>query len=254
MEDRAGIRIYPGQWRPHDRCEHIAWISPPWECPDYLWLDFPEAVFTDRGLLYLSHHSPRFPPAFEDLPAVAWEQAAGGIRFERRLADGVGFGGAVTRSACGRGVDLELHIDNGSDRPLADVRLQTCAYLRALGEFNAPTNANKWVHLPTRGWTHLGEAATHIGERGRYRVGWRGGPQVADLPVIVCTSSREDRLIAFTWGRHTYSMIGNPLHPCMHADPAFGPIQPGGREAIRGRLLFLHASLESLDPAAMLGP
>lgn len=252
MEPSSGIRIHPGQWRPHDQYEQIAWVSPPWECPDYLWLDFPEAIFTDRGLLYLSHFSPRFPVVFKDPPAVPWQQTAGGIRFDRRLPDGSGFGGAVTPNDSGDGVDLELYIDNGGDRPLADIKLQTCAYLRPLGEFNATTNANKWVHLPARGWTHLGEAATHIDEHGRYRVGWRGGPEVTDLPIIVCTSSRNDRLIAFTWGRHTYSLIGNPQHPCMHADPAMENIPPGERGTIHGKLVFRQCTLESFDPADVL--
>ena len=50
-----GIRILPGAWRPHYPWEHIAWISPPWPSQDYVWLDFPEAIFTSQGLLFLSH-------------------------------------------------------------------------------------------------------------------------------------------------------------------------------------------------------
>ena len=41
-----GIRIFPGQWRPHYTWEQIVWISPSWPSQDYLWLDFPEALFT----------------------------------------------------------------------------------------------------------------------------------------------------------------------------------------------------------------
>lgn len=247
MTTATGVRIFPGQWRPQDPFEQIAWISPPWPCPDHLWLDFPEAIFTDRGLLYLSHVSPRFPAVFSGLPAVPWQVVADGIRFERRLPDGVCFGGSVTRRREGDGADLELHIENRSDRPLRQVRLQTCAYLRALGEFNAPTDANKFVHLPSRGWTHLGEAATFIEETGPYRIGWRGGPSVADLPVVVATSAGGNRLIAFTWGRHTYSLIGNPLHPCMHADPAMDDLAPSQRCTMYGRILFLEGGLAALD-------
>jgi hypothetical protein len=39
-----GIRILPGQWRPHYTFEHTAWISPSWPSQDYIWLDYPEAV------------------------------------------------------------------------------------------------------------------------------------------------------------------------------------------------------------------
>ena len=48
----TGIRILPGAWRPHYYWEHIAWVSPSWPSQDYIWLDFPEAIFTeaDRAL------------------------------------------------------------------------------------------------------------------------------------------------------------------------------------------------------------
>jgi len=48
-----GIRIVPSQWRPHYPWEHIVWMSPSWPSQDYLWLDFPEAIFSDQGLLGL---------------------------------------------------------------------------------------------------------------------------------------------------------------------------------------------------------
>jgi len=57
----TGIRILPGQWRPHYPFEQIAWVSPPWPSHDYVWLDFPEAIFSDTELLYLSHVNPQFP-------------------------------------------------------------------------------------------------------------------------------------------------------------------------------------------------
>jgi len=65
-----GIRIVPGQWRPHYPFEQIAWVSPPWPSQDYCWLDFPEAIFTDQGLLFLSHVNPKVTAEFPDLPPV----------------------------------------------------------------------------------------------------------------------------------------------------------------------------------------
>ena len=50
-----GIRILPGQWRPLYPFEQIAWVSPPWPSQDYIWLDFPEAIFCNLGLLYFGH-------------------------------------------------------------------------------------------------------------------------------------------------------------------------------------------------------
>src|SRR3990172_11551113 len=90
-----GIRIHPGEWRPHYPWEHIAWVSPSCPCQDYIWLDFPEAIFTDQGLLFLSHINPPFPQKFENLPRVPWREIDNGIAFERKLPNGIAFGGSV---------------------------------------------------------------------------------------------------------------------------------------------------------------
>ena len=66
----TGLRILPGQWRPHYPWEHIAWVSPPWASQDYVWLDFPEAICSSLGFLYLSHVNPPIPTIFKDLPAL----------------------------------------------------------------------------------------------------------------------------------------------------------------------------------------
>ena len=68
-----GIRIFPGSWRPHYPFEQIAWISPSWPSHDYLWLDFPEAIFTDIGLICLSHVNPKYPMLLPNLPKVHWK-------------------------------------------------------------------------------------------------------------------------------------------------------------------------------------
>ena len=88
-----GIRIVPGQWRPHCPYEQIAWVSPPWPSQDYVWLDFPEAVFTTTGLHYLSHVNPAVPSLFHDLPRVPWQNEEGGISFKRTLPNDARFGG-----------------------------------------------------------------------------------------------------------------------------------------------------------------
>ncbi len=122
-----GIRLLPGAWRPHYPWEHIAWISPPWPSQDYIWLDFPEAIFSTQGLLFLSHINPPIRTVFHDLPAVAWRRLADGISFERKLPNGVRFGGSV-RKQSEAVVALELHLRNGTPEPLkrisfADLRV-----------------------------------------------------------------------------------------------------------------------------------
>ena len=243
----VGIRIFPGSWRPHYPWEHIAWVSPPWPCQDYIWLDFPEAIFTSQGLIYLSHVNPPIPTVYPSLPRVPWKNVPGGIGFERTLPDGVSFGGSVTRGE-GPTVDLELHIANGSRQKLARITLQTCAFLRSIKEFADYTQDNKLVHIPDKGWTPMQEASSCEEGTGAYRVGWRtGGKLVADLPCAVAMSNRANRLVAMTWFEDTLSLVGNPGHPCFHADPRFPDLPPGANASIRGKLIFFEGALKGFD-------
>lgn len=239
-----GIRILPGQWRPHYPWEQIGWVSPPWPSQDYLWLDFPEAVFTSQGLLFLSHVNPPIPTVFQNLPRAPWREVAGGIAFERTLPNGVRFGGNILRQG-ERLVGLELRIENGSTLPLERITLQTCAFLRAVKEFADFSNSNKYVHTRESGWTPLSEALKlEEQEAAPFRVGWRrSGKRVADLPVMVTVSNQAERLVAMSWHAATLSLVGNPRHPCMHADPQFPDLAPGRSATVRGHLLFFEGKL-----------
>ncbi len=238
-----GIRILPGQWRPHYPFEQIAWVSPPWPSQEYIWLDFPEAIFTKSGLLYLSHVNPAFPSVFPNLPKVPWKIIPDGLSFQRRLPNGVEFGGQVTASSATT-VALSLFIANGSNAPLEDITLQTCAFLRSIKEFSDFTGWNKYVHLPGIGWQSFARALNLAPAKGRYRLGWRKGPVAADLPVMAALSNQAERLLAMTWHKATYALIHNPAHPCMHADPSFTDIAPGKRREISGELIFFNGTLE----------
>lgn len=245
-----GIRILPGHWRPHYPWEHIAWISPSWPSQDYLWLDFPEAIFTSQGLLYLSHINPPIPTVYESLPAVAWNVSDMGMSFERVLPNRVAFGGSLTKNG-DTAVDLELHIRNGSGEPLNNIMLQTCAFLRGIKEFGDYTRDNKFIHTPDQGWISM-EAARALPEGGSqpYRVGWRDrGNPIADVPMAVTVSSKGDRLFAFTWKESTLSMVSNPNHPCVHADPRFPDLPPGEAASIQGKLVFFEGKLDDFDYA-----
>ncbi|MDP6381533.1 MAG: hypothetical protein QF662_09330, partial [Phycisphaerae bacterium] len=203
-----GIRILPGQWRPHYAYEQIAWISPPWPSQDYIWLDFPEAVFADQGHLFLSAWNPVHPVLFPDMPKVPWQDVPGGMAFERELPNGVSFGGSLVREGDAK-VAMELHINNGSETALTNIKIQTCAYCRGIKEFADFHNKNKFVHTAGTGWITLAEALDS-GERegGRFGIGWRGGTLVPDLPSMVCTSNQAERLVAITGGEDTCSLIG----------------------------------------------
>ena len=170
-----GLRILPGQWRPHYPFEQIAWVSPPWPSQDYVWLDFPEAIFTDRGLIFLSHINPGIPSVYRDLPKVLWETTGGGLRFERTLPDGIRFGGGVS-CASERAVDLELWIENGSEAPLRDITLQTCVFLRACREFADYTPDNKYVACARRGLVTVLHGPRRRSHRRRPLRIWAGEP------------------------------------------------------------------------------
>ncbi|MCC6695532.1 MAG: hypothetical protein IT365_07870 [Candidatus Hydrogenedentes bacterium] len=239
-----GIRILPGQWRPHYPWEHIAWVSPAWPSQDYIWLDFPEAIFTSQGLIFLSHINPGIDTVFHDLPRVAWIESAEGLSFDRSLPNGIVFGGSL-RKRDANAVDLELHIRNGSAEPLKNITLQTCAFLRGISEFGDYTRDNKFVHVPGQGWVSITRAMELPDAEEAYRVGWRTkGKRVADVPMAVTVSSKADRLFAFTWGKHTLSMVSNARHPCVHADPYFPDIEPGKDASIRGALIFFEGELD----------
>jgi len=242
----VGIRILPGAWRPHYPWEHIAWVSPPWPSQDYIWLDFPEAIFTSQGLLFLSHVNPPIPTVFHNLPSVPWKQIPGGISFERTLPNGIALGGSVTRGE-GTTVDLELHLKNGTAEPLERIKLQTCAYLRAIEEFADFSQDNKFVHVADEGWIPMSQAAKRDDSKAKYRIGWGTGKLVADLPAAVVVSNDAKRLVAITWFDHTFRMVGNPRHPCFHADPRLPDLAPGERASIRGKLIFFEGSLADFD-------
>lgn len=247
-----GIRILPGQWRPHYPWEQIAWVSPSWPSQDYLWLDFPEAIFSSQGLLFLSHVNPPFPTVHQGLPAVPWTVHENGLSFERILPDRIAFGGRLMK-ADETSVDLELHIHNSSGEALNDIRLQTCVYLRGIKEFATFTRENKYIHTRDQGWITM-EAARALPEGGDapYGFGWRGGNRIADLPVAVAASGDANRLCAITWGTRTLSLVGNPGHPCVHADPRFPDLAPGERASITGKLIFFEGRLEDFDASVYL--
>ena len=79
------------------------------------------------------------------------------------------------------------------------------------------------------------------------------GPAIADLPMMVTVSSKAERLVACTWLADTYSLLNNPLHPCMHADPALPDLPAGESATIHGKLLFFEGTLAAFDEALRAG-
>jgi len=240
------LRILPGQWRPQCVYEQIAWVSPAWPSADHIWLDYPEAVFVRGELLYLSHDSERFPHTYTDLPKVPWQPVEGGMTFTRELPNGMVFTGTLTR-ADDKAVAMELTFTNNSSEAMTDILLQTCAYVRQIRELSDHSHRNVCVHTAADGWVAINHALEHPAEDGRVHLGWREGPKTCDWPLIACTSQTAPRGVAMTWFDHTLSLIGNPEHPCFHADPFVADLDPGATDTLRGVLLFFEGDVADLD-------
>ena len=247
-EKAVGIDIRPGMWRPMYDTESIAWISPPWMSREYIWLDFPEAIFCNKGLLVLSHVNPEFPSLFPDLPPVEWQKMHSGICFERTLPACIHYGGHAVQKYSNT-VCMELWIKNISDQPLTDITLQTCAYMHNIKEFADKTNVNKIVHVADKGWWSLEKTLEMKGGNSNYHVGWREGPKVVDLPYTAALSNVEERIVAMTWGKNTFSLTGNPDHPCIHADPYFDDLDPGEKQTIEGEMIFFVGNIQQFNEA-----
>jgi hypothetical protein len=244
---RNQLHICPGKWRPLFNSEQIFWVSPPWPSSEYIYVDFPEAIFVDGMPAYLSHVSGVLPTLFNyKLPDVEWKERDGQYYYIRILGNYMDFGGEVTRTE--RHIaKMRLWIRNKSDSVMKNITLQTCAYLHPIKEFSQVTNTNKFIHTPDSGWVSLDRLwppKPHgFPETGTYKIGWRSGAALSDLPFIIAQSQVEGHLVAMTWFDHTLSFIGNTRHPCFHADPFFPDLQPGERHTIEGAFIFFEGSL-----------
>lgn len=245
QEFSRGLAILPGTWRPFAPWEQVAWIHPQWSESGHLWLDFPEVLIVNEEYFAYAGHGPIGLEAVRHgaLPASSWQTDERGLKFERNLPCGLTFGGRIIRGKKEGTVNMELYARNDGAAIVSGLKMQTCAYLRELNEFDVKTWENKYIHVPGRGWVCLREASKITEEKGKYRFGWRGGPAIADWPVMAVLSPENERLIAMTWGKDTYSLISNPHHPCIHADPSFPDLAPGQTHAIHGQLWFFEGTL-----------
>ena len=242
-----GIRILPGQWRPHYPWEHIAWISPSWPCQDYVWLDFPEGVITDQGFQFISAMNPAIDPKevkFDTLPAVAWRHTEDGIAYERCLPCGLSLSASLSRRG-DTDVAMAITVANQGDRAFTGATLRTCLFLRATREFGHVSNANKYAHYRDRGWLSF-ETAAVMGRSLKYH-GPDADAAFPDLPVAVCQSALAPRGVAMTWFADTFQLGGNPVRPCVHADPKLPDLAPGDSVDLRGVLVFYEGTPDALQ-------
>ena len=98
---------------------------------------------------------------------------------------------------------MELWLRNGTDETLPRLRTQICAMLKGAPDFNEQTITNKIFRCPA--------AAVH--------------------------SAGGDHWILTAWERCGRAW-GQPLVPCLHADPLMADCTPGETVRVRGRLWF----------------
>ncbi len=176
----------------------------PWDPTSYVVVDLPEAIFSNNRLLYLAHT--HIPTIWDEqnviMENIDWTRAAdGSLRFERVLPNKIAFGASIIPK--GGGADMELWLRNDSDQTLPGLRTQICDHLKGAPEFNSQTTTNK----------------------------------IFQMPSVAVHSAVGDRWILTTWERCGRAW-GNPLVPCLHADPVLPDCAPGATVRVRGRLWF----------------
>jgi hypothetical protein len=176
----------------------------PWDATSYVVVDLPEAIFFQRGLLYLAHT--HIPTIWDEqnlhLDNIDWTRESDGrLRFERVLPNKAAFGASIQPKV--NSVEMELWLRNGTDEALTGLRTQICGHLKGAPEFNEQTTTNK----------------------------------VFRAPSVAVHSTDGNRWIITAWEQCGRAW-GQPLVPCIHADPVLPDCPPGETVRVRGHLWF----------------
>jgi peptidoglycan/xylan/chitin deacetylase (PgdA/CDA1 family) len=176
----------------------------PWDPASYVVIDLPEAIFSQKRLLFLTHTD--VPTIWNEQNAIIenvdWTRSTnGGLRHQRELPNKISFGASIEPST--NSVEMELWLHNGSDQPLPGLRTQICNLLKGAALFDEQTTTNKVFRCPS--------AAAH--------------------------SAGGDRWIITAWEKCGRAW-GHPLVPCLHADPVLPDCAPGQTVRVQGRLWF----------------
>jgi hypothetical protein len=179
-------------------------IFTPWDETSYVVADVPEAIWSNLGLTYLAHKhiDTLWTKQGIELPKLEWEQLKNGdYRCERRLPNGIVFG-TLARSTS-EAVLMKMWLSNGTSRVLSDLRVQCCVMLKGAKGFDALTNENK----------------------------------VAEGKYSACRDESGEKWVITAWKPLNRAWANAPV-PCVHSDPAFPDVQPGGKTEIYGLVSF----------------
>jgi len=176
----------------------------PWDPASYVVVDLPEAIFSQKRLLFLAHTD--VPTIWDEqnviIENIDWlREPNGGLRHERVLPNKIAFGAAIRPR--GKTVEMELWLRNGTEQLLPGLRTQICTMLKGAPAFHEQTTTNK----------------------------------VLKCPVAAVHSATGDRWILTAWERCGRAWA-QPLVPCLHADPVLADCPPGETVRVRGRLWF----------------
>jgi hypothetical protein len=211
--DRVAIMPYPGGRHPRrgfldgaiaPQRETKFSVFTPWSDRSYIVADVPEAIFSNLGLTYLAHkHIPTiWDEQGKSIPAQEWERHENGIlKSHRVLPNGISFDVSIVPKR--DHVRMELSLFNGTESPLAGLRVQHCMMLAHAEEFQQDTNDNK-IFFEDYG-------LVHNPEKNRWMItSWKP--------------------LGRAWG--------NPPVPCLHADPIMPDCPPGETTRTQGWLSF----------------
>ena len=176
----------------------------PWEGGGYIVVDLPEAVFSGRDLIFLAHThiDTVWDKQGIKIPHGEWTvKADGKLEMVKALPNGVKIGSRIETK--GDEVHFTLWLENGSPKPVTDLRAQVCILLKGAPDFDALTNDNKV----------LGERTASV------------------------RSPDGRRWMSTTWDL-VHRPWANPPCPCLHVDPRLPDCAPGQRVSAKGRLWF----------------
>lgn len=177
-------------------------IFPPWADGGYIVVDVPEAIWFQRGLLFLAHKHIPTVWGEDPLPDVDWRRGKDGTWHSRRtLPDGTSI--HVDALPAEDHVGLYLELRNGQDSALTDLRVQVCVLLGRAKGFEAQSSANK----------------------------------VLDPPFAAAGSDDGRRWVITAW-QPVDRAWENPPCPCIHSDPVLPDCPPGGTTSACGWISF----------------
>jgi hypothetical protein len=183
-------------------------IFTPWDDAAYVVADVPEAIWNEpaggRELLYLAHtHVPTmWSRQGVDLPRLEWRAGeSGALVCEREFPNRVVL--RVEVHPRQDHVRMTMQLTNGSDQTLRGLVVQNCVMLKGAPEFATLTNENK----------------------------------VFRAPYAACRAAQGNRWVITAW-ENCQRAWGNAPCPCLHSDPQFPDLPPGGSKTLRGWLSF----------------